>query len=1039
MSLAVWIGGVTYEIDAARRASALTGNEVSTEPLYAKILEALDSKLVVDVVGGASAGGINGVLLGAAIYNGVPLEGLRETWISIGDFRTLLRSSAENDPPSLMQGDKVVLRMLQHVLAGLWRETPEPASSRLYVYVTATDLFGYAADFQDTGGRQFQETEHRRVFRFEYEGPDALADEDSGPSGALRDLIPFDSPDARELLAHAARASSSFPVAFEAHVFNVRDVDNTALPRSLVDGGILDNQPFNPVLDRVAVIPSDVPTKRVVMYIVPYVTEHGTLIETRSATANDTLSAANKLPRDLPKLQGLERITREVRRQRRAMHARTDTLQVLGMNVGLADVPVNVFEAYQRTRFNATRAVFELWSQPDFRPGNGAIAQHPADDPADLLPVVPSWTGPLPPVGWVPNEPTWSSASATWTWGLSPAERIASWALIALQPQQPGGPSNLEGRAAASALIDQVRVAKIALRRAFRSLLPDDLPDSPAGFHEWSPKGLQDTVERATQAYGLITDELAAIQVQYQSLNGYLETIGGVERLLYLEVLRNATGIHEETVNFPFHFLLASAGVDNSLGHGAVSPDEKLAGMKLNHFGGFLKRSWRANDWLWGRLDGVEHLLRAIVDTARVAELGGAAAVAPELAAVAFGLSPPGAPEEQAELEALWDSDVSGSGLGSFVEDTRELTFAAILERARVVADVDGESDFLRCVRRALARRIQLRILAEDLGRIAQTARDDLAAGSCATTTGAFWSNRVPTNATAPAKPAELVELFRDMHIGDEQLADEASSRLVLDVGSQTVAVAASLFTGDRGGLPAIARGFLGWTRGATLAPSRLLQLVAREPWVGAAAFSIVVGLVVWAGFTHNTLVGATLPAIAILAVVMGVELFTIATAALDHSRALKSRIAAFVVFLGLPVAFALGARWPRLSDVLASWLDQHVGKVGTTIAAVLALIAAGAATARLILATFGASWFPAMQRSWIRSLLGAYRLAILAGLVSLGAGFLVMRNLIAKHGSAHWVSLADEHHGAIFVLAIAAALLLASLLERALTWWHAR
>ena len=30
-------------------------------------------------------------------------------------------------------------------------------------------------------------------------------------------------------------------------------------------------------------------------------------------------------------------------------------------------------------------------------------------------------------------------------------------------------------------------------------------------------------------------------------------------------------------------------------------PDEKLAGVQMGHFAAFLKRSWRANDWMWGR------------------------------------------------------------------------------------------------------------------------------------------------------------------------------------------------------------------------------------------------------------------------------------------------------------------------------------------------------------------------------------------------------------------------------------------------------
>ena len=43
-----------------------------------------------------------------------------------------------------------------------------------------------------------------------------------------------------------------------------------------------------------------------------------------------------------------------------------------------------------------------------------------------------------------------------------------------------------------------------------------------------------------------------------------------------------------------------------------ATPDDKLAGVELAHFGAFLKRSWRANDWMWGRLDAAERLVRLV-------------------------------------------------------------------------------------------------------------------------------------------------------------------------------------------------------------------------------------------------------------------------------------------------------------------------------------------------------------------------------------------------------------------------------------------
>ena len=49
-----------------------------------------------------------------------------------------------------------------------------------------------------------------------------------------------------------------------------------------------------------------------------------------------------------------------------------------------------------------------------------------------------------------------------------------------------------------------------------------------------------------------------------------------------------------------------------------VEPGQKLAGMQLQHFGGFYKSSWRANDWMWGRLDGAARLVDVILDAERL-------------------------------------------------------------------------------------------------------------------------------------------------------------------------------------------------------------------------------------------------------------------------------------------------------------------------------------------------------------------------------------------------------------------------------------
>jgi hypothetical protein len=43
-------------------------------------------------------------------------------------------------------------------------------------------------------------------------------------------------------------------------------------------------------------------------------------------------------------------------------------------------------------------------------------------------------------------------------------------------------------------------------------------------------------------------------------------------------------------------------------------PEGKLRGVTLHHFGAFLDAAWRENDYLWGRLDAAELILRMLRD-----------------------------------------------------------------------------------------------------------------------------------------------------------------------------------------------------------------------------------------------------------------------------------------------------------------------------------------------------------------------------------------------------------------------------------------
>ena len=84
--------------------------------------------------------------------------------------------------------------------------------------------------------------------------------------------------------------------------------------------------------------------------------------------------------------------------------------------------------------------------------------------------------------------------------------------------------------------------------------------------------------------------------------------------LLSLEVLEQTFGTFASHTEQPVEVIridsIALSPVDplhRSLAAG------KVAGVQLGHFGSFLKASWRANDWLWGRLDGAGDIVDVLL------------------------------------------------------------------------------------------------------------------------------------------------------------------------------------------------------------------------------------------------------------------------------------------------------------------------------------------------------------------------------------------------------------------------------------------
>lgn len=360
VSLAVWMGGVTHEINRLLR-----GDHAA----YGEVLDLTLSRAQVDVISGTSAGGLNGALLATAIAYDSDLEDLRRVWLEEGDLDKLLRDPLEVDPPSLLRGDAVFLPEIETALKALRahgrsrNETTSPTERPVEFVATVSLLEGRERGLADDFGTVLRDRDHRAELSFSRGGLGLQKEEDE-----IHD--DFASTERLERLAYAARASASFPVAFEPRFLrvehgddrpdNMRDPANFPESRWGVDGGVLVNKPLAPALRAVLRRSVREQVRRVLLYIVPDPGEELQVSEDqdRPPSAREVLlDSLTALPRnesivdDLNELEAHNERARHRRRQR-----------ALLPTLGLQAAASRLTEAYQRVRAEraADRLLFEV-------------------------------------------------------------------------------------------------------------------------------------------------------------------------------------------------------------------------------------------------------------------------------------------------------------------------------------------------------------------------------------------------------------------------------------------------------------------------------------------------------------------------------------------------------------------------------------------------------------------------------------------------------------------------------------------------------
>jgi patatin-related protein len=383
VSLAIYMHGINKEIlklvrasralhgitDRAKRANASFDSlvdrndpEYDTEAVYFDLLRGvgrkIDLRVVVDIIAGASAGGINGTMLARAICHDLPTAPLRDLWLDNADVSRLLSPEARargwskwflrpvlwaiGTRRSPLVRDAEVRTNLSMFVRSRWFKPPLdgmrmaalmyeaatamgspksagasllPSGRGLDLFVTVTDYYGYLQPVPIHDPAIIEERVHRHLFHFKYR---------RRPNGEVES--DFDLANA-PALAFAARATSSVPGAFPpARIAEMDEllrsrgatwprrtdfikenfanylesgIDPTSVP--FIDGSVLNNRPFREAIRAIPGRPAYREVDRRIVYIDPDPRPPGARTHDRVPGFFSTLKGAlSDIPRTEP-------------------------------------------------------------------------------------------------------------------------------------------------------------------------------------------------------------------------------------------------------------------------------------------------------------------------------------------------------------------------------------------------------------------------------------------------------------------------------------------------------------------------------------------------------------------------------------------------------------------------------------------------------------------------------------------------------------------------------------------------------------------
>ncbi len=722
VSLAVYMHGVTRELLNLQRAShvlyqirrdgesdiTLEGSAKSYFDLLESFGPELDLRVVIDAISGASAGGVNAIMLARALAHDLPLKHHSDLWLSLADVEELAN---ENSGVS-RQAKRVLAPVLDKLLGYLGAEVPHnqetrtklrdfissrwftppfsgerysgwlidacramdeydrgetlvPVGQQLQLFVTLTDFHGVLRRIALHDPEFIEELDHRRIVKF-----DAIND----VSGVLKSQMSAEFiPD----LVFAARATSSFPGAFppmsvaemdgvleqqglewrgrEAFLTNVLHTNCEAEgERIFIDGSLVMNKPFQPLIGSISQRPASQEVVRRLLYLDPLPFSHGDVPAEREPPGffRSIFASLAHIPRNEPigdELQEIERLNMKVRRIQEVAEAALPMVQrevqaLLKKNHKLPQTEGD---------FLGVRQGAELSAMEHCGFANAGYLQLRLGHLAHRVVSLISRLYEKQNAGCV--EKGGEIAPSSW----AKVEELVVKALTFAKEEDGGAQRDQVQILHELKALDvdyRIRQLRFLIEQINKFYHHDEIADTVEFAHHLDVfkrelYGQITNLENrwSQDFYGTETIQLASLLREASpqretvcKVLGLLSTRMGLSDLDKLTDflvfdgvgklgdLEAAQGILEAYIGFPF-FDTSMFPVQQALDAfelrkievGRISPKDAqllcpggvdLKGAQLQMFGAFFNREWREHDYLWGRLNAAERLVRVLRD-----------------------------------------------------------------------------------------------------------------------------------------------------------------------------------------------------------------------------------------------------------------------------------------------------------------------------------------------------------------------------------------------------------------------------------------